>query len=207
MNGLHQLALAALVTFLWGAGIASAQSGDGVYRRWDSDVAIAISGGLEGGARGLQGVGALRLRIADAAGPMVSLRHGAEGTELGFGVTLRPLWPALFLLDMSSGRRFWDLLLQSISIEPQVAYIAPHDADAKAWGFALGLGVEVPLWVPESGVVQRLGLRLGYRRVWAPERWNGAAQRDRGHWSAGAALALTLGAGSPVSRWEPARHR
>lgn len=206
----------ALVLALWPA-LAHADDGDGVYDRFDRDLTIAAD---VGGGVVLDGVDAratmtadLRFRIIDAAGPAIGLRWGpADDVGSGhghvfIGVELRPLFPALFLLDLSTGNEWVDLFVQSFGIELGAA-LFPFDDDFGI-GLAVGLSMSVPLLLPSrtTGPFQSISLRLGARRVDATASFQGAPEVDRSEWTISAALSFAFAARIGAASWEPPRYR
>lgn len=197
---------------------AHAQSDDGVYRRWDTDLAVAI--GVGGGAV-FQGdrtdaslVVETRLRIIDAAGPVASYRWAPDaGGQLFLGIELRPLWPALFLIDSPTRIEWLDLLIQSFGVELGAVILPlgdPSGVDVdRGVALAIGLALEIPLVVPSRmrGAARGLFLRLAARRVDATVAFRGTPDEvDLSEWSVTATLQLSLGAGVGAIR-EPRRYR
>lgn len=197
----------ALIAFA--ATPAHAQRGDGAYRRWDAFLALEVGAGAAVSRRGESWsagpVAEIRARVIDAAGPFVSFGWDAETqSAVAFGVELRPLWPALFLLDRSTGRERLDLWLQSISLDLGAA-LGPLAQEGQGLAMIWGLAFDVPLTRPSrtTGAFRGVGLRLFARqtvvRESAPE-----APTQQGGWTLGATLRMTLGAGrglSGGSRW------
>lgn len=205
-----------MVLLLWSA-LAQADDGDGVYDRFDRDLTIAAD---VGGGVVLDGVDPratltadLRFRIIDAAGPAIGLRWGpADGPGSGHGhvfvgVELRPLFPALFLLDLSTGNEWVDLFVQSFGIELGAA-LFPFDDDFGV-GLAVGLSIAVPLLLPSktTGPFQSISLRLGGRRVDATASFQGTPEIDRSEWTVSAALSFAFAARIGAAAWEPPRYR
>ncbi|MCB9602763.1 MAG: hypothetical protein H6721_11900 [Sandaracinus sp.] len=189
---------AALVLWLaTSLGTARAQDGDGAYERWDAYVTVEATAGALAHARdGTWELGPLvelRTRILDAAGPFVAYQWDAAGeSTLVAGIELRPLWPALFLLDASTGREWVDLFVQSLSVELGVALTPLGDPGL---AFAWGLSIDVPLWLPSRAPGRGLGLRLQMRRIRVDENALEAPDADD-VWSVGATLRMGFGAGS-----------
>lgn len=213
--------LAGFIGFACVAGVARADGGgDGVYRRWDHDAILTVGAGggfaaLDSGTHGTTAL-ALRLRFADAAGPVVAFRYGpAVGGQLFVGVEVRPLWPALFLIGAASMSEWLDLFVQSFSVELGVAVLPlgnpdPGEVDSAGFGFGAGLGIELPLQLPSRtrGHFHGLALRLAARRVWARPRFQGAPEEvDLSEWAGLATLVVRIGVGIGSSSWEPARYR
>jgi len=206
----------ALACLLWPA-LAQADDGDGVYDRFDRDLTVAAD---VGGGMVLDGVDPratvtadLRFRIIDAAGPAIGLRWGpADDVGSGHGhvfvgVELRPLFPALFLLDMSTGNEWVDLFIQSFGIELGAALFV-FDDDFGV-GLAVGLSLSIPLLLPSwtEGPFQSIALRLGARRVDATASFRGAPEVDRSEWTISAALSFAFAARIGAASWEPPRYR
>ncbi len=199
----------AALVLLVSASVAEAQRGDGAYGRWDAFVTVEGAVGAVASVRDeAWRVGPaveLRTRILDAAGPFVAFQWDrlGEGTLVA-GVELRPLWPAIFLLDASIGREWLDLFLQSVSVELGAAWL-PVGGDAPGVAFAWGLALDLPLWLPSRAPepLSGLGLRLQLRRVRVDGRALEAPEASD-LWSFGAALRVSFGAGRGRSggpRW------
>ncbi len=225
LSGVRVLRL--LVATLWFGGLvldssaASAQYGDGVYRRWDSDVAFALeaSGGvwLDGDQASPAVSVGLRARIADAAGPVVTYRWASDGGEgatrggdaLMVGIEVRPLWPALFLTDNATGREWLDLFLQSFAVELGAVFTPLATEGERGVGLAVGVSIDLPLMLPTHtrGTFRGISLRLGARRIDATRSFAGTPDDvDRSGWLLTAGLTATLGGGSGPTR-EPRRYR
>ncbi len=202
------------------AATVSAQSDDGVYRRWDTDLAVAVGAG---GGVVFPGADAdiasavvveARLRIIDTAGPVVSYRwSGDAGGYLFLGVELRPLWPALFLVDQPTGIEWLDLFIQSFGVEVGAVILPLGDPDGAdvdlGVGLGIGLAIEVPLIVPSRmhGAARGLFLRLAARRVDATARFRASPDRlDMSEWSLSATLQMSLGGNAGADN-EPRRWR
>lgn len=201
---------------LWPA-LAQADAGDGLYDRFDRDLTIATD---LGGGVVLDGVDPratltadVRFRIIDAAGPAFGLRWGPAGSSgsghghVFVGVELRPFFPALFLLDLSTGHEWVDLFVQSFGIELGAA-LFPFDGDFGV-GLAVGLSLSIPLLLPSKtrGTFQSISLRLGARRVDATAAFQGTPEVDRSEWTVGAALSFAFAARLGAASWEPVRYR
>lgn len=188
---------------------AQPRDGDGAYERWDSYVTVELAAGAMASTRDgdwrVGPVAELRTRVLDAAGPFVAFQWDAlgEGTLVA-GIELRPLWPALFLLDASIGHEWLDLFVQSISVELGAAFL-PLGADDPGVAFAWGAAIDLPFVPPSraSAPLQGVGLRLQLRRVRVDERaLEAPAASDV--WSIGATLRVSFGAGrgrSGGARW------
>ena len=203
--------IAAVIAITALPAIGRAGDGDGAYRRWDHNtfVVMGVGGGTvhRGGELGGTLAASVRVRIADAAGPFAAFRWSPTlGNHLLLGAELRPLWPALFLLDLSTGHEWLDLTLQSIGVELGVALL-PLDQSLGA-GFGMGFGIELPLNLPSAtgGHFHGVALRLAARRVWSSARFQGAHPDDLSEWSVLASLLIRIGTGLKPSTWEPARY-
>ncbi len=201
---------------------AHAQEDDAVYRRLDTDATLALGVGAgavlgndasEGNAAGAAVVEA-RLRILDAAGPVLAYRWShAAGGHLAVGVEVRPLWPMLWLIDKPTRVEWVDLLVQSLGVELAAVLLPlgqPSDVDVNP-GVALSVGVafEIPLVVPSRvrGVSRGVFLRLAARRIDATRRFRStSADRDLSEWSLNATLQITLGLDVGADA-EPPRYR
>ncbi|MCA9531060.1 MAG: hypothetical protein KC543_13060 [Myxococcales bacterium] len=170
---------------------AAEPPGDGLYGRWDRDLTLSVeAGGALGWFAGVPRaggvrrewsvVGTVRARFFDAAGPSLAVRYGPDaGRDLFAAIELRPLFPALFLLDRFTGHERLDLTLQSLGAE--LGAVTPLDGAGHV-AFAWALGVETPL-VLVHHTARGLWLRAAVRRV-------------RVHPSA-----RHVGLGSPPSSW------
>ena len=188
--------------------------GDGLYGRFDSDFTLAV--GVGGGATWRQepdaghavhgtAVADARLLVLDAAGPFLSARWGPHaGAYVLAGVELRPLFPALFLLNLSTGHEWVDLFVQSLSVELGAAML-PLSGDLGV-GLAVGLGVEVPLLVP-TRFAQGLSLRIGARRITAGPGDRNGPDRRASEWSLLTSLVIKTSVGSTTASREPRRYR
>jgi hypothetical protein len=203
------LVLAFVCLVLGLAQPANAQDGDGAYERWDSYVTVELTAGALASTRDGQWrigpVAELRTRILDAAGPFVAFQWDAagEGTVVA-GIELRPLWPALFLLDASIGNEWLDLFVQSLSVELGAAFL-PLGADDPGLAFAWGAAIDLPFVLPSRAPapLHGVGLRLQLRRVRVDERALEAPEAADA-WSIGATLRASFGAGrgrSGGARW------
>lgn len=188
---------------------ARADRGDGAYGRLQEDMTLSllVGGGATWPAEGdTQGslITEFRARFYDAAGPVVGLRWSPDSEHVFVGLELRPLWPALFLMDMSTGHRFVDLTLQSLSVELGAA-VSPL-GEGRGVGFAWGLGLELPLG-PSARLPGGLWLRLAVRRVRAPASWQATPDTDASEWTLSSALVLRFGVRTSAPRREPTRYR
>ena len=137
---------------LGSAGLARAEGpGDGVYGRFDSDLSLQLdvgAGVVRSHASAASMVAELRGRVIDAAGLVLAFDGAPSGPDHVFiGLELRPLWPALFLMDASTGHERWDLMLESLGVELG-AGLTPL-GDGLGVGLSWGVGFEVPLVLPE----------------------------------------------------------
>ena len=195
---------------------AAAQTGDGVYRRFDHDLllTLGVGGGvvLAGGDSDADAalVLDLRARVIDAGGLVLGYRFAPESKSQVFvGFELKPLWPALFLTSSSTHREWLDLFLQSLGVELGVAVQSlGTDADV-TYGLGIGVSLEVPLSLPShtTGAFHRASLRLAARRVDASRRYLATEDVvDRSEWSLLATVQIVLGVGAGADS-EPRRYR
>jgi len=156
--------VSALVALCVGAqpAIASAAEGrgaDGLYGRFDGDLAIAAAAGATLGPRGPRATGDLRLRYLSTAGIFASYEDGpAIGSSadprrvLALGLELRPLFLARWATDREIGSPRLDLFIDSLGLELGVAFTQPEGARFGARPcLQLGLGVELPIFPRASG--------------------------------------------------------
>lgn len=188
-----------LVVGLLGMAVPSARAddGDGLYRRFDGD--FTLSAGAGGGvvtASRMNARGAVwadfRARYLDTAGLYLApeWRPDAFGV-LGVGVDLRPLFPALFLLDASTGSAWLDLLLGSVGVDLGVALL-PLDDDVRA-ALAVGFGFDVPLLLPEA-LAHGVYLRLSARHLYSGAGDQGGSAAGLAEWTFGATLSVRFAA-------------
>jgi len=150
---------------------ADAPVGDGVYGRLDGGLVLSagVTAGpaFDGGLSGAVGELDLRARYLDAAGVVLAPAYvGDPGAgRLFVGLEVRPFFPARFLLDLWTGHRWLDLVIDSLGVELG-AVLGPWGTDLAGAGvaFAWGGGVELPL-VLFPGRADGVHLRIGFRRV------------------------------------------
>lgn len=205
---MRSAALLALTAVIASAPRAFAQDGDGVYGRFDSSTSVVIAGG---GAYDFTNarVGAMvdaRVRVAESFGLVATLHTEHPGRARVFtGLELRPLFPALFLQQLSTGRAFVDLLIQSFAVELGVDLTVDRPVPVS---FTWGLAIEIPILSPER-FAHGLGIRLGARhsRTFRDGRPNPGLAADDTAWTGYAMLSIGFDAGQAVANWEPPRHR
>lgn len=216
--------LAAVVSLVGVASTAHAQvraarpSDDGVWGRFGSDV-VASLGASAGVALGdplarersaaPEPTFALdlefRVRIVDSAGIVLAPEWRPEGaSRFGIALDVRPVFLTRFLFGGTTRDRYWDLLFDSIGVELGMSVLAPDGRVGVAW--LLGLGLELPLYVPEAitgAVALRLAARYtsaGPRDAWGPG--NGVDE-----WSLLGGLLVRFHASVGLANWEPPRYR
>lgn len=186
----------------WGACAGEARAeggpGDGVYGRYEAPFLLALGAG--GGSTWVDGtaeasmVAELRLRHVAAAGPFVAGRWAPDGgSHVVLGVEVLPLFPMLFLENLFTGRERLDRTIQSLGLELGAALL-PVGEEA-GLGLAVGAGAEVPLVLP-SQWAQGVWLRLAFRYVHAPARWQAGPAGDASEWTALATLVVQLPVGA-----------
>ena len=191
---------------------ARAQEGDGAYGRLDGDLALSV--GVNGGVvvddrvhPAVTGSASLELRarILDSGGLFAAGEWRPEGdSRVIFGVDLRPLFLARFLLGLETGMQWFDLLLDSIGIDVGAA-IGPLARDVGV-GLAIGFGIDVPLYLPPrtSGGVF---LRLGARYVTVSALDQAAPPGGTTDWVFLAGLDVRAFVATGLPNWEPPRYR
>ena len=187
---------------------SSAQGGDGLYHRWDDDFSLMLGAG--GGATHFADEwhatfnAEIHALFFNVGGPMIAGRwaKGAAREQLIVGVDVRPLFPALFFLYKPTWNEFWDLLIQSLSVELGAAFILGEDKDV---AFALGLAFEIPI-ARVRGTSHRVALKLATRRIKGPARFLGV-DRNQSEWSVYGAMVWYLGMPIGAASWEPPRYR
>ena len=194
-------ALLLLVELGGNASQAYADRGaDGFYGRWDNDSSLGVSLGtvweLEESVGAYLGV---RWLLLDAAGLSTSLAHWpGQGSRIEVSVELQPLFPALPLRRLATYRAWWDLWIQSLSIECGVAWSVGAGQKATP-GLVVGMGFELPLILPRPGG-WRLGLGVGARRRFG---MRGGWEPAQNGWALRFGLALRVGIDSGVGEREP----
>ena len=196
----------AICCCLFSSITAHAQHGDGLYARWDYDLAVMTEVGA-GGARwdddwSLTLNGGVHALFFGVGGPMVAARwaDGAVPEHLIVGVDVRPLFPALFFLYKPTWHEFWDLFIQSFSIELGAAFVFADTTDV---GFSAGFAFEVPLFRRDA---HRVALRAATRRIKAPASFLGV-NRTATEWSVRGGLVWYVGTDIGAARWEAPRYR
>lgn len=191
---------------------AADTKGDGLYARWDHGLTLSLGAGA--GATWLPGdtdaprlsiAGEARLLFIDAAGPVVAGRWGRDSGQYVFvGVDVRPLFPALFFLFKSTWREFWDLFLQSLSVELGAAFMLDGH---RSVGFAYGFGLGMPIVRPKKAL-RTVWLRVGGRHVNArPAFVNTPDGVNRSDWTLYGLLSFDFGLAKHLGSWEPPRYR
>jgi hypothetical protein len=174
-------ALVAIACALAPAVAHAKAEGDGAYGRLDGD--LGFVGGLGAGIIAASGrplaEGDLRLRYLDAAGIAASYEEAdafgrASPGELRraflAGVELRPLFPVRFLKAQETGRRFSDLLLDSVSLDVGSFWALREASGVRRPGLYAGLAVEAPV----TGSARGLWARFSAQIRWAAPRVEGA---------------------------------
>jgi hypothetical protein len=198
----------ALVALLVPSGARAEGDGDGVYGRFDHALVLALGAGagvgLRNGDADLRGLFDARMRIVSAGGPFISFAPGADGTHhLVLGIELRPLFPALFLQDMSTGHEWLDLFIGSLGVELGAAFLLANGDVGLAWG----MSVELPIVTPNR-FAEGLFLRLSARHVNGDDALIGVRGPNRAdEWLVAAQLVIGFGISSWPASWEPPRHR
>ena len=185
------------------------RDGDGLYGRWDRPLQLSVGAGpaiswIEDETH--VGLAAdLRLMVANMAGVVVASRWAPDaGQYLVVGIGLRPLFPMLFLLDLSIGNEFADLFIQSLYLEVGPAFLLDGN---RSVGLAVGFGLSAPLYRPLQGL-QGIWLRLGVRHVNVDPSFRDTPNDvDRTEWTLFASLELRFGIKANVRRWEAPRYR
>lgn len=140
------------------ADSASAR-GDGVYGRFDGDLALALGGGAAYRSRidELGFTGRLSAHYFSVAGVYVHYfdsldREAALCRALGFGVDVRPLFIPRWSTNRQTGEPFWDLTLDSISLGLGAFFAQPGTQSfGEERGFEASLGFGLPLLARANG--------------------------------------------------------
>lgn len=176
-----RLAAAAVVTLLLPSTAFAADKGDGAYGRLDGD--LTFVGGVGGGVVARDGTALAsvdtRLRYLDAAGISFSYeeadafgRTSKQGTlrrAFVAGIELRPLFPIRFLKARETGRGFFDLALDSLSLDVGTWWPVREATAVRRPGMYVGGAFELPLFARASG----LWLRFSTQVRWAAPRLEG----------------------------------
>ncbi len=181
---------------------ARADEGDGLYGRFDGDLVLSAGVGGGGSLGTREGAVALveaRARYLDCAGPFL-LAEIASQSRLGFGIELRPLFPALFLMNLFTGEPALDLFLGSLAIELGVA-IGPLD-DQLGAALSFGGSLEIPIVVGTPGV----GVRVGARYVHAPIDAPQGPDVHTSDVTLSATLIVRGQIDAGIATWEPRRY-
>lgn len=169
--------------------------GDGAYHRLDRPLKFSLSAGPAWQTNGEASSFGLsvdaRARVFNAAGPVVALEWSPERAYAFVGVEVRPLFPALFLLDLSSGHQWLDLFIQSVGVELGAVFSLDP---SRGVGLGAGVSLTVPLVLPSAGVFGGVGLRLAARRVDGTATFQSGPEIDTSEWTLSATLEVVLGA-------------
>ena len=207
------LPLLGAFSFLLAAGldpkVARAAPSDGAYGRFERQlqVAFVLGGGLDRQVGAWEGtlIAEVRPRWIDAAGPFFGFEwRPVAGAELSLGVELRPLWPALFFLGLSTGIERLDLMLQSFGLDLGASF-APL-AGGLGVGFCWGLSLELPI-LPPSHTPWGPWLRLGFRQRVAPSTWAMGPSPAQSGFTLFAAFVAKWGADARFAGSEASRYR
>lgn len=168
------LSVTALGALAYALGSAQVAQADGSHGRWERPWGAEFAAGssLSGGRVGASGLAALRYAhsLSLEVGADYAARRSALTAELG----LRPLFPALWLLDRQTGNAWLDHSLESLALF--LGSAVPLRRHGREAHLQLGAGFRLPLrlW--------GLGLRCDYRRRWVrgeghalPAHWLQAA--------------------------------
>ncbi len=205
-------ALAIALVAFWPALASAQERGDGVYGRFDGD--LALSAGVSGGAVVDDRVHPawtgsvsleLRARILDSGGLFAIGEWRPEGDSRAIvGVDLRPFFLPRFVLNLATGSQWVDLLIDSIGLDLGAA-MGPFDRNAGV-ALAIGFGLDVPLFLPErtSGGVF---LRLGARYVTASALDQAAPRGGTTDWVLLVGLDFRALVATSLPRWQGPRYR
>lgn len=150
---MRRAALAIVVALI---GAASEARADGLYGRFEGDVAVDATAGVSFsrgtgfafGARGLYlGTVGLYGSLEVAASSDARFAPGHDLRAFGGGIEARPLFLPRFLKARETGPAIADLVLDSIALRLG----ARHEPGLPGTAFDLGFGLEVPLLAEWSG--------------------------------------------------------
>ena len=170
MTGSHRSLVSgvALLALTWCARAHAAEADaphvplpgyDGVYGRFDGNLAVSASAGAElesGAARGSLRLAAHYLWTAGVYARYADAFGGAEqgaARVVSFGVDLRPLFLPRFARNYEQGPPLLDLTLDSLSLTAGAYFAQPRARDlGDERGFETGLGLGVPLFGAARGL-------------------------------------------------------
>jgi len=146
--------------------------------RVDGDISASAALGATFGPRGPRAAVDLRLRYLWTAGIFATYEDGpflgsvaAPRRAFAGGVELRPLFFAKWLQGKESGNAYFDLTVDSFSLELGAVFLQPAGSRfASQPGLQAGIGFQVPLFPRATGPV--IGLHGG-------ARWSNAALAGR----------------------------
>ncbi len=186
----------------------AAARADGLYGRFGGDfvVSAGAGAGVDPEAGSVVATLDLRARYLDAAGLVVAPELRGSSPRVVAAVEVRPLFPALFLLNAWSGEGYVDLLLESLGFELGVAFDRLDDPEARGSALAFGAGFDVPLLLPGT-LADGLFLRLGARHVHALAQDLRAPEGGASDWTIYAILTVRAVADLGVAAREPPRFR
>lgn len=167
---------------------SSASDADGVYGRFDGDLALSVGAGTElsfdpFGPRAL-GVAALRYYslVGVYATYREALRDG-DPTRRGAsaGVLIEPLFLLRWTEGLTTGSAFWDLTIDSVGLSMGTYLGQPSGrsfADARSFEFGVGGGVPLFAWAKGLWLRARGNLRWNEEgqsepMVWLTAEWQG----------------------------------
>lgn len=179
---------------------------DGLYGRFEGDVALSIGAGAGLDADDGQAafVGELRARYLDNAGLVIAFEQGVPA-RLIVAAEVRPLFPIRFLVNSWSGRAWSDLLLDSIGLELGAAVEDVH-ADGRGLALVVGAGLDVPVILP-GALADGLYLRLGARYVHGAAQHLHGPDADTAEWRLAVVLTLKGVVDLGLASREPPRYR
>lgn len=209
-TGYYRAVARAVLTLLMVAHflVASAAKADGVYGRFAGEFtgAAGLGGGVLFGDSDAEGAltAELRMRFLDAAGPFVAGTWvpGGAGQWI-VGAELRPLFPALVFAGFASGSEWFDLWIQSLSVELGVSLAEQQGSFGAA--LLVGLGIEVPLVLP-SQWANGVFLRLQGRHRSSSSRAVAGVPGGVDEWFAGGVLVVRWSMSTGWVTREPSRY-
>ena len=152
---------------------SGAASADGAYGRLNGDMTFVLGASGAVVRDSVLAGPEMRLRYLDAAGASVVYEEAIVRGELRraflAGVELRPLFPVRFLKAKQTGQGFFDLTLDSLSLDVGAWLPQRLGAAAGRFGMYTGLAIELPIFASATGI----WLRLTGQVRWAPQRLEG----------------------------------
>lgn len=161
---------------------------DGVYGRFDGDVALSVGAGTEIALDPShpRWLGSLALRYYSLVGVYATYRESFDDDDLfrrglSAGLLVEPLFLLRWTRAESGASAFWDLVIDSLGVSAGAALLQPRGEDffdPRGRGVELGLGLGVPLlgwaegaWLRTRGLVRWSDDGSADTAVWLTLEW------------------------------------